>query len=540
MSETASPALTRAHHPATTDDLVLETTVGGVLRSSAAEAPDAVALVEAGMAGELGRSWTYAELLADAERLAHALASRYAPGERICVWAPNIPEWVLVEYAAALAGLTLVTANPAYRARELKFVLEQSRSVGLFTVREFRGNPMADVAAEVVAELQKVRELTDLEDHAALYAQHGAAMALPEVAPGDAVQVQYTSGTTGFPKGALLHHRGLTNNARLTLARAGARRGDVILNHMPMFHTSGCATLTLGCAQVRGKMIIARLFDPGRMLDITESERVTLMLGVPTMLIGMLEAQDARPRDLSSVRMTVSGGAMVPPELVRRVRSTVGCGFETVYGQTESSPVVTQTSADDALDDLCGTVGRPLPQTEISIRDPATNEVLAPDQIGEICARGYCVMLGYNDNAAATDAAIDVEGWLHTGDLGAMDARGYLRVTGRVKEMIIRGGENLFPAEIENTLLEHPAVAEVAVVGVPDPRWGEIVACFLRPSPGATLVRDDLVAHCRRYLSPQKTPAHGIEVADWPLTGSGKIQKFVLRDRFVGGEFVGL
>ena len=530
--------MTHAYHRATNDDVVLETTVGGVLRSAASEAPDAVALIEAGMAGELGRRWTYAELLADAERLAHALASRYATGERICVWAPNLPEWVLVEYAAALAGLTLVTANPAYRARELKFVLEQSRSVGLFTVREFRGNPMAEVAAEVGAELPQVRELVDLEDHAALYTRRGAARALPEVAPGDPVQVQYTSGTTGFPKGAVLHHRGLTNNARLTLARAGARPGDVLLNHMPMFHTSGCATLTLGCAQVRGKIIIARQFEPGRMLDLIEAERVTLVLGVPTMLIGMLEAQDVRPRDLSSVRMAVSGGAMVPPELVRRVRSTFDCGFETVYGQTESSPVVTQTSADDALDDLCSTVGRPLPQTEISIRNPATNEVLAADAVGEICARGYCVMLGYNDNLAATDAAIDAEGWLHTGDLGAMDARGYLRVTGRVKEMIIRGGENLFPAEIENVLLEHPAVAEVAVVGVPDPRWGEIVACFLRPSPGAALVRDDLVAYCRRHLSPQKTPAHWIEVTDWPLTGSGKIQKFVLRDSFVGGEFV--
>ena len=343
-------------------------------------------------------------------------ASGCASGRRTC------PEWVLVEYAAALAGLTLVTANPAYRARELKFVLEQSRSVGLFTVREFRGNPMAEVAAEVAGELPQLRELIDLEDHAALYVQHGPTKALPQVAPGDPVQVQYTSGTTGFPKGALLHHRGLTNNARLTLARAGARRGDVILNHMPMFHTSGCATLTLGCAQVFGRMIIARLFEPGRMLDLIEAERVTLMLGVPTMLIAMLEAQDARRRDLRSVRMTVSGGAMVPPEPVRRVRSTFDCGFETVYGQTEeNSPVVTQTCADDSLDDLLQH-GRPAAASDRDF-DPRSGHErgAAGGGRGRRDLRARLLrhaFFGYNDNLAATDAAIDAEGWLHTGDLG--------------------------------------------------------------------------------------------------------------------------
>ena len=268
-----------------------------------------------------------------------------------------------------------------------------------------------------------------------------------------------------------------------------------------------------------------------------ESEKASFLLGVPTMLVGLLEAQAARwPRDISSIRMAVSGGAMVPPDLVRRVMTTFGCGFETVYGQTESSPVVTQTQAADSFEDLCGTVGPPLPNTEISIRDPASGAVVPVGAVGEICARGYCLMLEYNDNAAATAQAIDADGWLRTGDLGTMDARGYVRVTGRVKEMIIRGGENLFPAEIENVLLEHPDVAEVAVVGVPDPRWGEVVACFLRLNAGAALDRAALVAHCRAHLAPQKTPALWFAVDAWPLTGSGKIQKFVLRDRFVAGE----
>ncbi|HEY1425327.1 MAG TPA: AMP-binding protein, partial [Caulobacteraceae bacterium] len=224
-------------------------------------------------------------------------------------------------------------------------------------------------------------------------------------------------------------------------------------------------------------------------------------------------------------------------DLVRKVRQVFDCGFETVYGQTEASPLVTQTAADDALDDLCDTVGRALPQTDVSIRDPATDAIVPVGQVGEICARGYGVMLGYNDNPEATAQAIDPDGWLRTGDLGTMDDRGYVRVTGRVKEMIIRGGENLFPAEIENVLREHPDVVEVAVVGVPDERWGEVVACFVRLAPGAELDPGTLRAHCRANLSAPKTPAHWIAMTEWPLTGSGKIQKFVLRDRFVAGAY---
>jgi fatty-acyl-CoA synthase len=532
-----SVELEQAWFPAQTDEELLESTVGGVLRARAAATPDAEALVEADIGGELRRRWTYAELLADAERLARALLSRYRPGERIAVWAPNAPEWAILEYAAGLAGLTLVTANPAYRPRELKFVLEQSRAVGLFIVREFRGNPMAAIAAEVASELPGLREVIDLEDGAALYAGYDPATPLPDVRPDDPVQIQYTSGTTGFPKGAVLHHRGVTNNARLGHRRYRAAAGETTLNFMPMFHTAGCGMATLGACQSGCRMILARLFDPGRMLDIVEAEGVNLMLGVPTMLVALLEAQAQRSRDLASLRLTVSGGSMVPPDLVRAVRGAFGCEFQIVYGQTESSPLLTQTQPDDALEDVLATVGQPMPHTEIAIRDPRSGAVLAVGEVGEVCARSYAVMLGYNDNPEATAAAIDAEGWLHTGDLGVLDARGYLRITGRVKEMIIRGGENLFPAEIENVLLEHPSVAEVAVVGAPDDRWGEIVLAFVRLAPGAALDRAALVAHCRERISPQKTPVHWIAVQEWPLTGSGKIQKFVLRDRFVAGEY---
>ena len=332
--------LTDSYFPAQQDDVVLETTVGGVLRAQAALTPDAPALIEADIAGDLKRRWTYAQLLADAERLARALLSRYRPGERIAVWAPNIPEWVLLEYAAGLAGLTLVTANPAYRPRELQYVLEQSGSVGLFMVGEYRGNPMAKIAAEVVAGLPSIREVVDLEDHAALFGGEGARVDLPDVQPGDPVQIQYTSGTTGFPKGVVLHHRGVTNNARMGFSRLGITQGERTLNFMPMFHTAGCGCATLGAVQFGCRMVLAKLFDPGRMLDIIEAERVNSMFGVPTMLVALIEAQAARPRDVSSIRISGSGGSMVPPELVRRVRAAFGCEFQTVYGQTESSPLL--------------------------------------------------------------------------------------------------------------------------------------------------------------------------------------------------------
>lgn len=529
--------LTESYCPAQTDEALRDTTVGSILREAAARTPDAPALHEADADGILQRHWTYAELLADSERLALALLTRYRPGERIAVWAPNIPEWVLMEFALGLAGLTLVTVNPGYQPRELKYVLEQSRSVGLFLIGEYRGNPMAKIAAEVAAAIPAIREVVDMEEHAALFRDAGPRSALPDVQPRDEVQIQYTSGTTGFPKGVVLHHHGITNNARHGFARMAFPRGGVALIIMPLFHTAGCGMAILGGVQSGSRMILARQFDPDRCNALTEAEGVVGMLGVPTMLIAMLEADAAQPRDFASVKIAGSGGSMVPPELIRRVTDRLGCGFYTVYGQTETSPLLTQTRPDDPFDDVCNTVGQAMPHTEISIRDAATNAVVPLDTVGEICARGYSLMLGYNDDPQATAKTIDADGWLHTGDLGTMDSRGFVKVTGRVKEMIIRGGENLFPAEIENVLLEHPDVAEVAVVGVPDAKFGEAAAAFVRMAAGARFDPPTLIAHCRANIAAQKTPTHWHEVSEWPLTGSGKIQKFVLRDRWVAGDF---
>ncbi len=529
--------LTESYFPAQADDTIIDTTVGGVLRDAAQAAPNAPALHEVTMAGETARQWTYGDLLQDTEQLALALSTRFSPGERVAVWSPNTPEWVMMEYACALAGLTLVTVNPGYQSKELDYVLTQSGAVGLFLVEEYRGNPMAAIARQVCTGNPAIREVTDMDDWRALTAHGARAASLPDVKPDDPAQIQYTSGTTGFPKGALLSHRSITNNARLIANRIEARPFGTWLCFMPMFHTAGCVILTLGAVQTRARLLMAKLFDPMAMNRIIEQERVNFAMGVPTMLIGLLEAYDRMPIDVSSVDMAISGGSMVPPELVRRFQATYQCGFEIVYGQTETSPVITQSWTDDTIEDVCGSVGQALPCTEVSIRDVKTNAVAPLNTVGEICSRGYLNMIEYNDNPEATEATIDRDGWLHTGDLGTMDARGYVAVTGRVKEMIIRGGENLFPAEIENVLMDHPDIAEVAVVGVPDPKWGEIAICFYRSVSGTPIDAEELVRHCRTHLAAQKTPARWIAVSFFPLTGSGKIQKFILRDRYVEGAF---
>lgn len=526
--------LTQSCFPAQTDMEVLETTVGGVLRSAGEAHPDAPALLEIGMDGEPGRAWTYGRLLAEAEALATALSTRFAPGERIAVWSPNTPEWVLLEYACAFAGLTLVTANPAYQPRELRYVLEQSGAAALFCVASYRGNPMDRIAKEACDGLSAIREIVDMDDAEAMHRRGPRTPALPDVAAGDEAQVQYTSGTTGFPKGAMLHHRGLTNNARFFSARATIKDGDVWGNYMPLFHTAGCAMCVLGAAQNVGRIVLFKAFDPGAVLRQIEAQRIATMTAVPTMMVAMLESYAHEKPDVSSIRMAVSGGSMVAPELVRMVKSTFGCAFETVYGQTETSPVITQHHPHDPLEVIANSIGQPLPQTAVSIRSTTSNEAVPVGEIGEICVDGYLKMLGYNANPEATAATIDADGWLHTGDLGTMDAKGYVRITGRVKEMIIRGGENMYPAEIENALLEHPSIAEVAVVGLPDEKWGEIVACFLRAEDGAPDV-EALRSHCRERLSPQKTPQVWAAIDAFPLTGSGKIQKFELRERFMAG-----
>jgi len=531
--------LTESYFPAVADGECRPLTIGAMLREQASAFANKPAMKELAYSGEIARTWTYAELLCDSERLARALASRHAPGARVAVYANNIPEWVLIELACGLAGVTLVTVNPAYQPRELKFLLEQSRAEAIYLVESFRGNPMSAIADEAIAGNSAIKQKIFLTDHDALFAGENDGV-LPEVAPNDIAQIQYTSGTTGFPKGALLHHHGLIQNGIDGMRRNGVKAGDVFVHHMPMFHTTGCAIMTLGGLAVGGSFLLAPIFDPEMIVRVMERERSKFCLGVPTMLVALIDEAKRSGRDLSCVERMMSGGAMVAPELCRKAKETFGAAIQIVYGQTESSPLITQAWCDDSFEDLTETVGQPMPHVEVSILDPQSNAVLPIGAQGEICARGYNIMLGYNDNPEATAKAIDANGWLHTGDLGTMDARGYVKITGRVKEMIIRGGENLFPAEIENALLEHPAIAEIAVVGVPDEKWGEEVACFMRIAGDERPNAADLKAFVRERLSPQKTPVYWVYVEEWPLTGSGKIQKFKLAEAFQRGEFAAL
>ncbi len=376
--------------------LLIGATVGGRLREVAAAVPDRVALVE-GLPTPERRRWTYAELLADAEHCARCLLQLFEPGERVAVWAHNLPEWVLLEYGAALAGFTLVTVNPSLQPAEARFVLGQSRTAGLFVVPEVRGNPLAAHAEAIRAELPELRHVLRLDQLDELIGTDGRDVTLPAVGADDPAQIQYTSGTTGFPKGAVLRHGSIVNNARLWADRAEIPDGAGWLLPMALFHTAGCVMGVLGALDRGAKLVLMPMYEPGLYLELIELERPWFANAVPTMLIAAMEHPDASRRDLSSWRSTVSGGAQVPEALVRRMEEALGVDFTIVYGQTECSPVLTSTFPSDTATDKGLTVGPPLPHTEVRVVDPASLQTVPIGTSGELWARGYHTMLGYFD-----------------------------------------------------------------------------------------------------------------------------------------------
>jgi fatty-acyl-CoA synthase len=515
---------------------VRDITIGEALREAAAEQPEQIALIAGTPDPAARRSWTYAQLLEESERTARALLERFEPGERVAVWAPNIPEWILMEYGCALAGVILVTVNPSYQADEVSYVLRQSRAAGIFLLPEYRGNRMQHHLESVRDDCPELREVLLFSEWEAFLDTAGD-KALPVLSAEQPCMIQYTSGTTGFPKGALLHHRGLVNNGAHTLETNGADLLSTYMGIMPLFHTGGCVLAVLGALSKRSTLVLVETFEPGLVLELMESYRAAAMMGVPTMLIAMIEHPTFVERDLSSVSAICSGGSTVPADLVRRLEDAVGAPFTIVFGQTECSPVACMTHPDDSIEDKASTLGPPMPNVEVKIVDPDTGATMPTGELGEFCTRGYHVMHGYFENPEATAKTIDGDGWLHTGDLCSMDERGYCKIEGRLKDMIIRGGENIYPREIEELLFQHPSVGEVAVVGLPDERLGEEVGAFLRAAPGQTLNKDELFAYLREHLSPQKTPRHWFEVEEYPLTGSGKIQKFALRDAWKDGNY---
>jgi fatty-acyl-CoA synthase len=522
----------RAHWLPDTSRPVLERSVGDALRAAARTYAGRIALVEGIAARHARRSWTYADLLNAAERLAHGLLRRLRPGEHVAVWGNNSPEWLLLELGAALAGLVLVTVNPAFQAAELAYVLKQSKAVACFAPRRYRERDMLAVLDALRGELPQLRDIVPLDELPFAADEENVPARLPAVAPDAIAQIQYTSGTTGFPKGAMLPHRGLVNNARFTADANGAREGDVWINPLPLFHTAGCGLVTLGALQTGGTHVLLPGFDAALMLDLIEAERGTLTLTVPTMAVALLEQPGLTVRDLSAWRIAGLGGAPVPEELARRIEARTPARVTIGFGLTEHCPYITHTRADEPFELRALSAGRPLPNTEVKIVDPQGGATLPLDTVGEICARSYAATQGYFDNPLATAHTLDAQGWLHTGDLGSLDARGYLHVRGRLKDMIIRGGENIYPREIEDVLIAHPDVADAAVIGVPDVHWGEVVVAYIRPAAGARPLEAALFAHCRAHLAPYKTPRHWRFVERFPQTPSGKIQKYVLREQF--------
>ncbi len=520
--------LRTSYWPATAEIALRETTCGGALRDMAAATPGATALIEAAAERGARRRWTYGGLYAEAERLARRLAAEFEPQSHIAVWGANRPEWIIAQFGIALSNMVMVTINPACRERELQYALRQSKSRAIFFQESYRSADQRDNLRPVCRELG-IRH-ADCVPFGAIgaYARGGAAAALADVDTHSAAMIQYTSGTTGSPKGAVLTHYSVTNNSRMMALLKGMNAETVNLAIPPLFHTGGCVGGVLATIQTGGAILLPEAFDADLMLDLIEEERVTYAFAVPTMLIAMLQAQQRRPRDLGTLQTVFSGGTVVPIDVVKRVEAAFGATLIIGYGMTETSPAITHTRPGDSAEDKCATIGLPIPQIEVRIANPATGETCPVDIPGELCTRGFHVMREYFDMPQATAETIDADGWLHTGDLCAMDARGYCRITGRLKDMIIRGGENIYPREIEELLYTHPAIAEVAVFGAPDDYFGEIVATAFIVQPGAGVDKSSLVEFVASALARHKIPALWFAVESLPVTLSGKVRKVEL------------
>ena len=524
-------ALTTSLWPADTSVPILRQTVGDLLRGAAADAPMHLALVSIAP-GRDERTWTYRELLDDAEHAATWLLERFTPGDAVVVWAPNVPEWVVLQYGAALAGMVLVTANPALRGAELRHVLESSRAAGIFYVADFRGTDMAALLNEVLPEVPTVTEHVDLADWLSHTRQMTVRSDLPAVDPESPTQIQFTSGTTGPAKPAVLKHLAMVTNAAYVRGRCGAPFGATYLTALLLFHTAGCGLAGLGSVHERATLVLGEVFDPATLIAAIDDHRVVSFGGVPAMLHALLAHPALAEADLSSLQVVMSGGDLVPAALVEAWRQRCGASSSSVYGQTELSPVICQTTPDDAPDDNLRTAGRPLPNVDVAIIEPGGSTVLPIGAEGEICARGYQAMIGYLDLPEATERTIDADGWVRTGDLGRMDERGYVTVTGRLKNLIIRGGENIHPFEVEEAIVAHPAVANATVLGLPDEQWGETVAAVLQLAPdSAAPTIGELRAFVRERLSPQKTPTAWFLTESLPVNAMGKLQRFRLLEQ---------
>ena len=534
----ALPAEGLAHVVGSTSTPLLHQTIGQSLDQTVARCGESDALVVPFQDVRL----TYREFNAEVERVARALlALGLRKGERIGMWSPNCAEWVYVQYATARAGVILVNINPAYRTEELRYVLAQSGCRALIAAISFKTSDYQAMVAEVRVELPDLEHLLFLGTpgwDAFLASASGvsrAALSAREATldPDDPINIQYTSGTTGFPKGATLSHRNILNNGFFCGEAFRYTERDRVCIPVPFYHCFGMVIGNLACTTHGAAIVLpAPAFEPGATLDAIEAERCTCVLGVPTMFIAMLGHPDFAARDLSSLRTGMMAGSPCPVEVMKQVIGAMHAGEMTSgYGLTETSPVSTQTAHDDPLDKRVGSVGRVHPHVQVKVIDPASGATLARDVAGELCTKGYSVMLGYWNEPEKTAQAIDADGWMHTGDLATIDGEGYVNIVGRIKDMIIRGGENVYPREVEEFLFGNPDIADVQVIGVPDPRYGEELMAWVKMRPGADpLTAETLRAYCAGRIAHYKIPRYVHITDDFPMTVTGKVQKFRMRE----------
>ena len=523
----------RAHWPADTAPDLSPHTVGSLLRARAGDRPDSPALVHVPADGAPALRLSTSELLDEASAVAGMLVRRTPPGGRVAIWAPNVREWPVVEYAAALAGRTLVTLNPSLRAEDLRHALGLSRSTLLLHADADRGRDLGDVVAHVRGDLPELEHVVPLADRDRLVDGPPPDDRLP-VDPRSPAQIQFTSGTTGSPKAVVLSHEAVVNVARFTFEVLGVRPGSVVVSPLPMFHTAGCVVSCLGPLWAGATFVLLEQFRPRELIDTLRREHADVLTSVPTVLVAALRAAEPGER-LPVLRSVLTGAAPVRTDLIRDVENAFGTSVFNLYGQTEMAPVVSLTRPDDPPEVTAATVGRPLPHLECRIADPVTGLTCAVREPGEIRVRGYQRMLGYFGDDAATRAAVDDDGWLRTGDIGLMDTDGALVVVDRLKDMIIRGGENIAPARVEASVMRIDGIREAAVVGTPDEVWGEQVAAVVVLEQGRTADVAGWDRHCRGELSTIMVPGAWFVADALPLTGSGKVAKTELRAAIAAG-----
>jgi fatty-acyl-CoA synthase len=557
MSDPRAPQQGLSHVRGRTDVPLSERTIPQWLDATAATGPDDLACI---FHAE-GRRWTWQQLRDESDRLAAALLELgFAKGERLGIWAPNRSEWILAQYATARIGVILVNINPAYRLAELEYALNKVSCKGIVSAPAFKSSDYLKMLQTLAPELatcapgalksatlphlrtvirmgaEKTPGMLNFAEVLALADAESVAEARrigATLGCDEAINIQFTSGTTGAPKGATLTHRNIVNNAIDVARTMGYRRGNRLAIPVPLYHCFGMVMSSLASAVTGGTMVFpGEGFDPGQTLEAIHDHRCTHLQGVPTMFIAELDHPEFPRFDLASLRGGIMAGSPCPIEVMKRVNQKMNMSDVTIaYGMTETSPVSFQSGVDDPIDRRVSTVGRILPHLEVKIVD-ADGRTVPVGEKGELCTKGYSVMLGYWDDEAKTREAVE-DGWMHTGDLATIDAEGYCNIVGRVKDMLIRGGENVYPREVEEFLFRHPAVAQVQVFGVPDARYGEEVAAWVVLKPGATATEDEIKAFCKDQIAHYKVPRYVRFVAELPMTVTGKAQKFVMRAKMI-------